>query len=306
MAQVFLTYEQQIEKLIYEKNLMVQNREYAVEELKEIGYFALIGGYKGLFKNPTTKNFKDGTRFEDVLALYKFDENLRELFLKYLLKVERHLRSLISYYFCEKYGENQSFYLDERNFSIYPKYKSDVQRLIGELDKLANKNSDYAYLNHHRNLYQNVPLWVLFHGTTFGTLSKFYMLMTQDLQFKVSKEFYGLSEKQLGQSLNVLTKFRNVCAHNERLFSYKTRNDIPNLQAHKFLKLPKKGHNYAVGTHDLFAVVIILKYMLSAADFCKLKNRIVRVIDTYLDQTHALSKKDIMYAMEFPENWLML
>ena len=36
MAQVFLTYEQQIEKLIYEKNLMVQNREYAVEELKEI------------------------------------------------------------------------------------------------------------------------------------------------------------------------------------------------------------------------------------------------------------------------------
>lgn len=43
MAQVFLTYEQQIEKLIYEKNLMVQNREYAIEKLKEIGYFVCNG-----------------------------------------------------------------------------------------------------------------------------------------------------------------------------------------------------------------------------------------------------------------------
>ena len=78
---------------------------------------------------------------------------MRELFLKYILKIERHLRSVISYYFCEKYGEHQSFYLDENNFSIYPKYSADVKRLIGELDKLANQNSDYVYINHHRNTY---------------------------------------------------------------------------------------------------------------------------------------------------------
>ena len=85
MAQSFLTYEQQLNKLVNDKNLIINNQKYAIDTLKEVGYFALVGGYKELYKNPTTKKYKDGTTFEDIVALYKFDENLRELFLKYIL-----------------------------------------------------------------------------------------------------------------------------------------------------------------------------------------------------------------------------
>jgi len=303
MAQSFLTYEQQIDKLVNDKNLIITDKEYATDTLKQIGYFALIGGYKELFKNPTTQKYKDGTNFEDIVALYKFDENLRELFLKYILKIERHLRSVISYYFCEKYGEHQSFYLDENNFSIYPKYSADVKRLVGELDKLANQNSDYAYINHHRNTYNNVPLWVLFNGITFGTLSKFYALMTQDLQFKVSREFKSLSEKQVGQILSVVTKFRNVCAHNERLFSYKTKNIIPNLPVHKALNIQRRGSTYEKGIRDLFAIVIAFKYFLGNDDFNKFKTSLTNTIEHYIQNTTALSKNDILNAMGFPSNW---
>ena len=80
MAKPFLTYDGQIEKLEKEKNLVITDREYAELMLKQIGYFGLISGYKDLFKNKTTNKYKDGTTFEDILALYKFDENLRELF----------------------------------------------------------------------------------------------------------------------------------------------------------------------------------------------------------------------------------
>ncbi len=306
MAQSFLSYEQQIDKLVNDKNLIIAEKEYAIDALKRFGYFALIGGYKELFKNPTTQKYKDGTNFEDVVALYKFDENLRELFLKYILKIERHLRSIISYCFCEKYGEHQSFYLDEKNFSIYPKYSADVKRLVGELDKLANQNSDYAYINHHRNIYNNVPLWVLFNGITFGTLSKFYALMTQDLQFKVSREFNSLSEKQVGQILSVITKFRNVCAHNERLFSYKTKNIIPNLSAHQNLKIQRRGSTYDKGVRDLFAIVISFKYFLGVDDFDKFKTSLTNTIDYYIQNTTALSKNDILSAMGFPINWLQI
>ena len=38
--------------------------------LTQIGYFSLIGGYKSPFKNPTTQKYKNGTRFEDIVALY--------------------------------------------------------------------------------------------------------------------------------------------------------------------------------------------------------------------------------------------
>lgn len=101
MPKPFLTFEAQLSYLETDKNLVIQDHDYAKSMLKRIGYFSLIGGYKVPFKNPTTKKYKDGTRFEDIVALYYFDENLRELFLKYILKIERHIRALLSYHFTE-------------------------------------------------------------------------------------------------------------------------------------------------------------------------------------------------------------
>ena len=69
--------------------------------LHQIGYFPLMGGYKHLFKISNTKKYKAGTSFEEIVSLYKFDAELRELFFRYLLQIERHMRSLMSYYFSE-------------------------------------------------------------------------------------------------------------------------------------------------------------------------------------------------------------
>lgn len=87
MAKSFLTFQAQISFLEQDKNLLVENHTFAEAMLTQIRYFSLIGGYKTPFKNPTTQKYKDGTRFENIVALYHFDENLRELFLKYILKL---------------------------------------------------------------------------------------------------------------------------------------------------------------------------------------------------------------------------
>lgn len=102
MPKVFLNYNQQIEKLKIEKNLLIEDEIYAKEILRQTSYYSLIGGYKDIFKNPTTKKYKDGTRFEDIVELYYFDESLRQLFLRYLIKVENEIKSQVSYYFTEK------------------------------------------------------------------------------------------------------------------------------------------------------------------------------------------------------------
>lgn len=107
------------------------------------------------------------------------------------------------------------------------------------MDKLANRNSDYPYINHQRKAYGNVPLWVLINGVTFGSLSKFYKFTTQDIQSKVARNFEKVNQKQLEQYLGVMTKFRNVCAHGERLYSYKTRDDIPDTALHQKLEIPR-------------------------------------------------------------------
>lgn len=96
MAKPFLTYDQQIEKLINEKKLRIVNRDKTKEILKDIGYFSVIGGYKTPFINPMTRIYKDNTSMEDIYSLYQFDQNLRELVFKYLCQIEQKLRQLIS------------------------------------------------------------------------------------------------------------------------------------------------------------------------------------------------------------------
>jgi abortive infection bacteriophage resistance protein len=63
--------------------------------------------------------------------------------------------------------------------------------------------------------------------------------------------------------LAVMVKFRNVCAHGERLFTYRTIDSIPDLPIHMKLKIAQKGTQYMNGKNDLFSVVIALRYMLS-------------------------------------------
>ena len=141
----FLSYQQQIDKLENEKNFVITDRDYAESVLKRIGYFALIGGYKKPFKNPTTQKYKDGTTFEEIVALYTFDESLRELYLRHMLRIERNVRSLLSYYFTQRFGEQQSAYLTAANYSNNPKYAKSITKLIQILNNLATSN-DYAYI----------------------------------------------------------------------------------------------------------------------------------------------------------------
>lgn len=303
MAKPFLSYAAQINHLENNKNLVVADHAYALRMLQQIGYFSLIGGYKKPFKNPTTKKYQDGTTFESIVSLYKFDENLRELFLKYILQIERHIRSLLSYHFTDKHGEQQSHYLNPANYTQDRKYAADVTRLINTLSKLANNNSDYPYINHQRAVYGNVPLWVLVNGITFGSLSKFYCFTTSDLKSKVAKNFEKVNQKQLDQYLSVITKFRNVCAHGERLYCYQTRDDIPDTDLHRKLGISKKGTQYCCGKHDLFAVVIAFRYLLPNEDFKKFKASLTRILRHYFASPNSIAEATLYTDMGFPSNW---
>ncbi len=110
-AKHFLTFSQQVESLKNEKHIEISDSQYAEKILQRIGYFSLMGGYKQLFRVPFTKKYRQGTTFDEIVALYQFDAELRELFLKYLLQIERHVGNLIAYYFIEAHGISQKEYM---------------------------------------------------------------------------------------------------------------------------------------------------------------------------------------------------
>ena len=159
MAKNFLTYEQQLHILEYDKQLAIPNHEYATKKLEELSYYSLIGGYKSLFKHAPSNKYIHGVTFDELVSFYYFDEELRTLFLKYILHVERHIKSMFSYHFCEKYGEQQSMYLDINNYNHTSKNHRELLRLTHSLQKVIATPSKYAYIEHSVNTYHNVPFY---------------------------------------------------------------------------------------------------------------------------------------------------
>ena len=135
MNKPFLTHEQQLNKLEFEKNLLIPDKEYALKTLEEISYYALITGYKTLFKHKPSNKYIYGVSFDEIVCFYYFDEALRTLFFKYILHVERHIKSLISYYFCKKHGSLQTEYLNINNFDFSPKNQKAVLKVCPHLAK---------------------------------------------------------------------------------------------------------------------------------------------------------------------------
>lgn len=303
LAKPFLTYEQQIRKLKEEKLLLIPEPDRAREILKNIGYFSLIGGYKTPFLNPMTRVYKNNTSFEDIYSLYLFDLSLRELTFKYLCQIECKIRQLISYHFCSLHGELQTAYLNPDNYNKSPKKASAITRLIQILDFQANHNTEHKYVVHQRTIYRNVPLWVLVNTLTYGQISKFYSLLPSKLQSSISKEFPCLNEKDLECCLKILTLFRNVCAHNERLYSFRTQIDFPDSMLHFKLKIPRKGKQFLCGKRDLFGLVIAFRYLLPSKDFLRFKRSLCCIIKRSTSSNLQLRETALLQMMGFPENW---
>lgn len=300
----FMTYEQLLHKLKDEKKLGISDNDYAIKLLKEHSYFALISGYKSPFKQ------KDGTYkihvfIQDIYALYLFDDALRTLFLQYILKIEKHVKSLISYSFCEAYGEEQQHYLNATKYNYTPINQDDVNELITRLTKITNDPKNYPYIKHQKNQHGNIPLWVMMKALTLGTVSKMYSFLPQSIQHNVSKEFEYVHEGMLVQMLDLLARVRNVCAHNERLFDYKyQKGTIDDTYIHEALAINRKKGQYVKGKNDLFAVVIVFKYLLSEEDFSNFINKLEEIIKQLFSDTRMIQKPQLYKYMGFTENWL--
>lgn len=250
-----------------------------------------------------TRKYRRGTTFEDIVALYEFDEKLRALIFQYLCHFEQKMRSLISYHFCNTYSEKQEDYLDAAHYNNSGANKKKIAGLIAILDREAKKNTDHAYVVYQRKTYGNVPMWVIMKTLTFGQMSKLYSFLTTSMKTKISIHFEHVSEKELIQYMKVLTLYRNVCAHNERLFSYRSRFDIPDTALHKKMKIPQNGNKYECGKNDLFSIVIAFRMLLAKDDFSEFKKSLNHIINQYMKKTSNLSQDLFLKTMGFPENW---
>ncbi len=236
---------------------------------------------------------------------YIFDDALRAMILRNILIVEKHIKSLISYSFCETYGEDQQHYLNATKYNYSQTNQSDINDLIGRLSKIATDPKDYSYIKHQIKQHGNIPLWVMMKALTLGTVSKFYSFLPQNIQAKVSIEFEHVTENELIRMLDLLARVRNVCAHNERLYNYRyNKGAINDTAIHEYLHIRKANVQYVKGKQDLFAVIIVLKYLLSQDEFSQFIDDIEHALKVLFNSTRQLQETQMYKYMGFPANWL--
>ncbi len=112
----FRTHNQQL-KILRKRGMDVPTNGQPKRILERENYCNLIDGYKDLFANPgMTESYKPGTQFQEIVALYNFDFELRHALLKPILKIETHVKSRIAYRFSQQYGHDN--YLKLVNFDL--------------------------------------------------------------------------------------------------------------------------------------------------------------------------------------------
>ena len=101
----------------------------------------------------------------------------------------------------------------------------------------------------------------------------------------------------------MLANYRNLCAHEDILYENKTQKSINDSKIHQDLGIPKVDDEYIYGKNDIFALIIILKHVLTFSDFKMMMNEIQYEIDWLGSKLKSIDVQKILFRMGFPENY---
>ena len=301
-TKTFKTLEEQIE-ILRSKGLVVNYEEKTIDILMRENYF-FISGYRHLFMDERNrKQFLPGTTFEELHAMFIFDRHLRNIFFKYLLIVENNAKSIISYQLSKRYGYKEKDYLNPKNFTQDSLKTRQVKDVLNKMKRQIRVNTkQHSATMHYLSNYGYIPMWIMVKVLSFGIISELYCILKPEDQLAVA-DIYGLKINTLETYLSLLANFRNLCAHEDILYDHRTQRYIPNDKVHLILDIDKVDDEYIYGKNDLFALMIIMKYMLTEDEFKELINEVGYEIDVLDSKVNVVPLNTILNKIGFPDNW---
>lgn len=275
--------EEQIDNL-KEIGLIIDDIEYAKSFLNDVSYFRLIKAYSLGLKPKNSDYYKDIT-FEEIVQLYLFNANFRQLLFAQIEKIEVNLRCRISNYFSIKYGVLG--YKNADNF-VNGIYYNDF---VEDMEKEINRNSKAPFVKNFKTNYENgdIPFYALVELFSFGTLSKFYKNMKNTDKKAIASSF-GIGYTYLESWIENIAFVRNICAHYGRVY---------NVNLSKTPILYKQYIADGISNLRVFATLLCMKHILKNDNHWK----------DFVDQIELLFEKYTSVKqklMGFPNNWKKL
>ena len=260
-----ISIENQVKNLI-DLGLLVEDKTYAKKILGRISYYRLIKAYSITLK-------KDGRyiseiSFEDILSLYKFDRELRQLIFEIIEHIEVSLRAVITNYFSLKYGN-----FGYKDWSNVGKYKNRYKEALNDLEKETKRNRRSPFIKNFKDNYEGgeIPLYAVIEVASFGTLSKMYKNMKNEDKSKIAEVFH--TDYHYFESwIENFAYIRNICAHYGRLYGAKLT---------KSPKLYKEYLKKNISNNTIFATLVNLKIVSEEENYKKFYHDLTELIARY-------------------------
>ena len=302
----FKTLDEQL-GIFKSKGLTINDEEEARNILLKENYFFINGYRRVLMVSSKEKKFVKGATFDELYAIFMFDRELRNILFKNLLIIENNIKSIISYKLSIKYGYKEKNYLKESNFTTDNKDKRRVNDVINKMKRQIRVNSqNHSATLHYITNYGYIPLWVLVKVLSFGLINELYGILKPEDQKEIA-DLYEIEMEDMEVYLSLLVNYRNLCAHEDIVFDHRTQKYISNTKYHNELKIKQDEFGeYIKGKNDIFALIIILKQMLSKDEFMHMMDEINLKLQDLTWQIKSVKIEKLYDTLGFPENYMDL
>ena len=300
-SKTFKTLDEQID-ILKNKGLVIEDIDETRKILLRENYF-FLSGYRHLFLESDSKRFLSGTTFRELYAMFTFDRQIRNIIFKNILIVENNLKSILAYVMSKNHGFKENNYLNPNNFVKDSKKKKQINDLIRKMKRQISVNGkQHSATAHYLINYGYIPLWVVVKVLSFGIVGELYTILQYQDQLEIAEAF-GVDVYSMIEYLPLLANYRNLCAHEDICYNNKTQKAIEDTKYHRMLYITKSDGEYIYGKNDLFAIVIILKFILDKDDFTLFMNEISYEIDRLEGKLEVIRIDKVLYAMGFPNNY---
>lgn len=288
-----LTVEEQIQTYV-DAGMEIASHDEVKNALTTIGYYRLRGYSFQLYDN-AAKKYIPGTKFEDILKLYRFDQKLSNMIFSMISKIEVALRVRLV--------EALLVYKDAlilQDSSIFKDKKRYWQNMSVVASEIARSND--VFIQHNfENHEGEVPVWAAAEVLSFGTLSKIiknlktgkgsaYTVLAGNYQYISPKgNRVSPSQKMLASWVQSVAVLRNMCAHNSRIYNRTIHTTPEILDIDKIT--PPPVHN------GLYQILLAMKYL-------RVSDEEWKIFADGLEQLFEDDKSVIrLTAMNLPEDW---
>lgn len=283
-----ITIADQIE-MLRSRGLIISDTKYAESQLSKISYFRLANYWFPMEQDKTRHKFKPHSTFENVMHLYSFDKELRNIIFSGIQTIEIALRSKVIQHVSLKHG---AFWFADANLFAN---KAIFQKCFDTLrEEMARSKEEF--LADHFAKYDTPPFppaWKILEISSFGTTAKLYSNI-KDVKLKktIAREF-GLPQHLILESwIKSIAALRNCVAHHARIWNRKYPM-MPQMPA--TLPLPWIKTE-GIQKERLYAILSLLLYLLQVLE----EDVNFRI---FLKELFKRYPNSDIVAMGFPKDW---